>query len=155
MAVEPLWRWLREDVTYHHCHATAEDLIRRVAAFEANVNADSCVVADRLWARITSILKRRNYGSQSRRGLAPVYLQSRRFDWRGYAANAAAVLWLPSSSLAARAAARQRSRGATLMPTFCETVSNDAFSVAAGGGHYHVFEPLSVSSRARFGAPPG
>ena len=35
MAVEPLWRWLREDVTYHHCHATAEDLIRRVAAFEA------------------------------------------------------------------------------------------------------------------------
>jgi transposase len=21
MPVEPLWRWLREDVTYHHCHA--------------------------------------------------------------------------------------------------------------------------------------
>jgi hypothetical protein len=40
MAVEPLWRWLREDVTYHHCHPTAEDLIRRVAAFEADVNAE-------------------------------------------------------------------------------------------------------------------
>ena len=51
MAVEPLWRWLREDVTYHHCHPTAEDLIRRVAAFEADVNADPCVVADRLWVK--------------------------------------------------------------------------------------------------------
>jgi transposase len=51
MAVEPLWRWLREDVTYHHCHATAEDLIRRVAAFEADVNADPCAVADRLWVK--------------------------------------------------------------------------------------------------------
>ena len=35
MPVEALWRWLREDVTYHHCHATAEDLTRRAAAFEA------------------------------------------------------------------------------------------------------------------------
>ena len=51
MAVEPLWRWLREDVTDHHCHATAEDLIRRVAAFEASVNADPCAVADRLWVK--------------------------------------------------------------------------------------------------------
>ena len=51
MAVEPLWRWLREDVTYHHCHATAEDLIRRVAAFEADVNADPYAVADRLWVK--------------------------------------------------------------------------------------------------------
>ena len=51
MAVEPLWRWLREDVTYHHCHPTAEDLIRRVAAFEADVNADPCAVADRLWVK--------------------------------------------------------------------------------------------------------
>ena len=35
MPVEALWRWLREDVTYHHCHASAEDLTRRVADFEA------------------------------------------------------------------------------------------------------------------------
>ena len=47
MAVEPLWRWLREDVTYH---AIAEDLIRDVA-FEADVNADPCAVADRLWVK--------------------------------------------------------------------------------------------------------
>ena len=26
MPVEALWRWLREDVTYHHCHATRDDL---------------------------------------------------------------------------------------------------------------------------------
>ena len=51
MPVEALWRWLREDVTYHHCHATTDDLIRRVAAFEADVNADPCAVADRLWVK--------------------------------------------------------------------------------------------------------
>ena len=51
MPVEPLWRWLREDVTYHHCHATAEDLTRRVAAFERRVNADPYAVADRLWVK--------------------------------------------------------------------------------------------------------
>ena len=48
MPVEPLWRWLREDVTYHHRHATTEDLTRRVAAFEADLNQNPCAVADRL-----------------------------------------------------------------------------------------------------------
>src|SRR3954467_12103060 len=38
MPVEALWRWLREDVTYHYCHPTAEDLSRRVAAFETRLN---------------------------------------------------------------------------------------------------------------------
>ncbi len=51
MPVEALWRWLREDVTYHHCHATVDDLTRRVAAFERQVNQDPCVVADRLWVK--------------------------------------------------------------------------------------------------------
>jgi transposase len=51
MAVEPLRRLLREDVTYHHCHPTAEDLVRRVADFEAEVNANPCAVADRLWVK--------------------------------------------------------------------------------------------------------
>ncbi len=48
MPVEALWRWLREDVTYHHCHPTADDLSRRVAAFEVRLNQDRCTVADRL-----------------------------------------------------------------------------------------------------------
>jgi len=51
MPVEALWRWLREDVTYHHCHPTAEDLIRRVKAFEARINHDPCIIADRLWVK--------------------------------------------------------------------------------------------------------
>jgi transposase len=51
MPVEPLWRWLREDVTYQHCHATAEDLIRRVATFEDRVNACPHLLADRLWVK--------------------------------------------------------------------------------------------------------
>jgi len=40
MPVAALWRWLCEDVTYQHCHATADDLTLRVAAFEAQVNQD-------------------------------------------------------------------------------------------------------------------
>ena len=48
MPVAALWRWLREDVTYHYCHPTADDLRRRVAAFEARINRDPCAVADRL-----------------------------------------------------------------------------------------------------------
>ena len=40
MPVEELWRWLREDVTYHHCHASADDLTRRVADFEVRLNRD-------------------------------------------------------------------------------------------------------------------
>ena len=51
MPVEELWRWLREDVTYHHCHASAEDLTRRVADFEARLNRDPLVIADRLWVK--------------------------------------------------------------------------------------------------------
>ena len=51
MPVEALWRWLREDVTYHHCHATTDDLTRRVAAFQDQLNNDPCAVADRLWVK--------------------------------------------------------------------------------------------------------
>jgi transposase len=51
MPVEALWRWLREDVTYHHCHASAEDLTRRVADFEVRLNRDPFIIADRLWVK--------------------------------------------------------------------------------------------------------
>ena len=51
MPVEALWRWLREDVTYHHCHITAEDLTRRVAAFETRLNQNPFAIADRLWVK--------------------------------------------------------------------------------------------------------
>jgi transposase len=51
MPVEALWRWLREDVTYHHCHASRDDLVRRVAAFQARINQEPCLLADRLWVK--------------------------------------------------------------------------------------------------------
>jgi transposase len=51
MPVEALWRWLREDVTYHHCHASTQDLTRRVADFEARLNREPFVIADRLWVK--------------------------------------------------------------------------------------------------------
>jgi transposase len=51
MPVEALWRWLREDVTDHSCHASAEDLTRRVGVFETRVNHDPYAVTDRLWVK--------------------------------------------------------------------------------------------------------
>src|SRR3954469_20851884 len=51
MPVEALWRWLREEVTYHHCHASTEDLIRRVDTFAVRLNRDPFVIADRLWVK--------------------------------------------------------------------------------------------------------
>ena len=51
MPVEALSRWLREDVTDHHCHASAGDLTRRVADFEVRINQDPCALADRLWVK--------------------------------------------------------------------------------------------------------
>ena len=51
MPVEALWRWLREDVPYHHCHASLDDLTRRLAAFQARINQERCVLADRLWVK--------------------------------------------------------------------------------------------------------
>ena len=51
MPVELTWRWLREDLTFQHCHATADDLIRRVATFETRINQALYAVADRLKVR--------------------------------------------------------------------------------------------------------
>ena len=51
MPLEALQRWLREDLTCHHCHPTAEDLTRRITALEARINYDPCRIADRLWVK--------------------------------------------------------------------------------------------------------
>ena len=51
MPVEALWRWLREEVTYHHCHPTSDDLRHRVTAFEIRLNRNPDAVADRLWVK--------------------------------------------------------------------------------------------------------
>lgn len=52
MPVEALWRWLREEVTYHHCHATADALVQRVHQFVKTINRNVFEVADRLWVKI-------------------------------------------------------------------------------------------------------
>ena len=51
MPVESLWRWVRESITYNHCHHTAAELIERVAAFVAKINGNTFEVIDRLWVR--------------------------------------------------------------------------------------------------------
>lgn len=51
MPVEALWRWLREDVTYHHCYTTAEDLLHAVNEFTARINQCPMTIADRLWVK--------------------------------------------------------------------------------------------------------
>jgi transposase len=37
MPVEALWRWLREDVTYHRCHTTGEGLIAHIEQFRQTI----------------------------------------------------------------------------------------------------------------------
>lgn len=51
MPVEALWRWLREEVTYQHCHASIDELIERVEMFRQRINANPWAVADRLWVK--------------------------------------------------------------------------------------------------------
>ena len=51
MPVEALWRWLREEVTYHHCHSSAEALIGNVEQFRQRINAKPNEIADRLWVK--------------------------------------------------------------------------------------------------------
>src|SRR4051794_41591079 len=51
MPVEALWHWLREDVTYHHCHASAEDLTRRVADFGGRLKRDPFLIPARPWGK--------------------------------------------------------------------------------------------------------
>ena len=50
--------------TYHHCHASAEDLTRRVAAFETRLNQDPLAIADRLGLKTAPTPTRRNCASQ-------------------------------------------------------------------------------------------
>jgi transposase len=51
MPVEALWRWLREEVTYQHCHASREELIERVEGFRQRINTYPGEIADRLWVK--------------------------------------------------------------------------------------------------------
>ena len=48
MPVEALWRWLREDLTYHYCYKTKDELVKAVNMFCTEINQDPIELADRL-----------------------------------------------------------------------------------------------------------
>ncbi|MEN9870472.1 MAG: hypothetical protein RLZZ171_1460 [Cyanobacteriota bacterium] len=51
MPVEHLWQWLREDLTYHICYDSHQDLIDAVTDFQHQINADPLLISDRLWVK--------------------------------------------------------------------------------------------------------
>ena len=51
MPVEHLWQWVREDVTYHTCYDSREELIAQLEQFQQEINATPYAVADRLWVK--------------------------------------------------------------------------------------------------------
>ena len=48
MPVEALWRWLRESVTYNHCHTSAAELLEQVGKFVAQIHRDLAALVQRL-----------------------------------------------------------------------------------------------------------
>ncbi len=51
LPVEHLWQWLREDLTYHTCYDSQQDLIDAVADFQHQINTDPLSISDRLWVK--------------------------------------------------------------------------------------------------------
>jgi transposase len=51
MPVEHLWQGLREDVTYHICYNSREELMAQIEHFQQEINAIPYAVADRLWVK--------------------------------------------------------------------------------------------------------
>lgn len=49
--IEGLWKWMREEVTQHHCHATVRDLFDTCKRFVDEINRDPLAVVGRLWPR--------------------------------------------------------------------------------------------------------
>lgn len=49
--IEGLWKWLREEVTHHYCHATLGELRQDCFDFIANINLDPLQIISRLWPR--------------------------------------------------------------------------------------------------------
>ncbi len=49
--IEGLWKWMREEVTQHHCHDTLRDLFDACKRFIDEINRDPLAVVRRLWPR--------------------------------------------------------------------------------------------------------
>ena len=51
MPVEHLWQWLREELTYHTCYDSQQELIDAVADFQNQINTQPFALSDRLWVK--------------------------------------------------------------------------------------------------------
>lgn len=49
--IEGLWKWMREEVTQHHCHDTLQDLFNACKNFIDTINQDPLAILQRLWPR--------------------------------------------------------------------------------------------------------
>jgi transposase len=49
--IEGLWKWMRQEVTQHHCHASLHDLFVNCKAFIDRINLDPDAMIARLWPR--------------------------------------------------------------------------------------------------------
>lgn len=49
--IEGLWKWMREDVTQHHCYPTMRELFEACKAFIDRINLDPEQVITRLWPK--------------------------------------------------------------------------------------------------------
>jgi len=51
--IEGLWKWLREEVTYGHCHESVSALFKASKAFVYEINQDPMAMISRLWPKMT------------------------------------------------------------------------------------------------------
>jgi transposase len=49
--IEGLWKWMREEVTQHHCHASLDALRMACRSFIETINRDPLSVIQQLWPR--------------------------------------------------------------------------------------------------------
>ena len=49
--IEGLWKWMRQDVSQHHCHATLRDLFLDCLAFIDRINLEPEQIISRLWPK--------------------------------------------------------------------------------------------------------
>lgn len=49
--IEGLWKWMREEVTQHICHASLDDLFVDCLDFIERINSQPDVMVDRLWPK--------------------------------------------------------------------------------------------------------
>lgn len=49
--IEGLWKWMREEVTQHHCHASLAELSAACRGFIETINGDTLAMITRLWPR--------------------------------------------------------------------------------------------------------